>query len=171
MRFWFWTACLFVAVLIGLAICGMMRPAPRTMATHALPAILESGLRGLPIWYHLWIGGTVALIAHLHFKVLWKRLAATFAGIAALYALVGLAVLIGPMLEIVQRCADAPADTCSPLKGALMWSLVSKLATAWTLEVIVPLAVFTTSAYVWLGLGVRLSEHLKSWLTRRARPD
>lgn len=167
LRFWGWMACLLVATLIGLAICGLMRPAPRTMATHALPAMLESGLRGLPIWYHLWVAGTVALIAHLQIHALWRRLVATFAGIALLYALVGLIVLLGPILDMVQRCAEAPVSACNDLGGTIA-HLAGNLASAWTFEVIVPLAVFTTAAYAWLALGLRIAERLKSWLDRRA---
>ena len=168
LRFWAWLAGLLVATLIGLAICGLMRPAPNTMATHTLPAMLESGLRGLPIWYHLWVAGTVALIAHLQLDALWKRLLATFAGIVALYALVGLAILVGPILDMVQRCAETPVAVCNDLSGVLA-RVAGNLASAWTLEVIMPLAVFTTSAYAWLALGLRIAEHLKSWLNRRAR--
>ena len=166
LRFWGWMACLLVATLIGLTICGAMRPAPHTIATHTLPAMLESGLRGLPIWYHLWVAGTVALIAHLHVKALWKRLVTTFMGIAVLYALIGLAVLVGLIVDIVQRCDDGLAGTCGAVSGVLM-DLVGKLAVAWTLEVILPLALFTTSVYVWLGLGLRLAERLKAWLDRK----
>ena len=168
LRFWGWMACLLVATLIGLAICGLMRPVPTTLATHGLPAMLESGLRGLPIWYHLWVAGTVALIAHLQIDTLSRRLAATFVGVVALYALVGLAVLAGPTIDFLQHCSSTLEGTCSAVKNALMLGLARRLAVAWTLEVIAPLALFTTSAYAWLALGLRIAERLKIWLNKRA---
>ena len=169
LRFWGWMACLLAATLIGLAICGLMRPAPLTLATHGLPAMLESGLRGLPVWYHLWVAGTVALIAHLQFDALWKRLAATYTGIFALYALIGLAVLVGPTIDFLQHCSSTLEGTCSAVKNTLMLGLARRLAVAWTLQVIAPLAVFTIAAYAWLALGLRIAERLKSWLNKRAR--